>query len=329
MGGSSVAVFLFDPPRTGEENMSVDAWLLEHAMRQRLPQGHYADDVGRIYSVGDLPDAPIVVRIYRWQTPTLSLGHFQSIEQLSEAKDTQSHPSLLSLPWVKRQTGGGAILHDREWTYSITVPQAVKITVPQAVKITVPQAGELRGNLGQVGGEKGASQGLYQAVHRSIARGLCELGFQAEFSQECTCPVQGKKDRVGSQELEGSSKAGSSGEGFLCFNRRSPLDLVVGESKILGSAQRRGSGGILQHGSLLIRASDHYPAIRGVEDCEWKVGSPDRFAQWKAPEVWEDWLCDRLYQGILDIVSVSRVKSRLKLDAWADTMKERPLVRSV
>ena len=310
MGDSSVAVFLFDPPRSGEENMIIDAWLLEHAMRQRLPSGPYVDDFGKIIGVDQLPHAPIVVRIYRWSTPTLSLGHFQSIEQLSEAEDTQSHPSLRILPWVKRRTGGGAILHDREWTYSVTVPQAVK----------------LGGVDGQVGGEKGASQGLYQAVHRSIADGLRELGLNAEFSQECTCPVQGKKDRSSREKVGGSE------EGFLCFNRRSPLDLVVGGSKILGSAQRRGSGGILQHGSLLMKASDHYPAIRGIEDCDWRVGGREVFDHEKKSEGgegWEEWLCDRIYKGILDLVSVSRVKSRLKLDAWADTIKERPLVRPV
>jgi hypothetical protein len=177
---------------------------------------------------------------------------------------------------------------------------------------------------------------LYQAVHRSIAEGLRDLGLDAEFSHECTCLVQGKKDRSGGEKVGGSE------EGFLCFNRRSPLDLVVGGSKILGSAQRRGIGGILQHGSLLMKASDHYPAIKGIEDCDWKGGGGDPFAQGKAGQVeagqgktcagsegWEDWLYDRIYKGILDLVSVSRVKSRLKLDAWADTIKERLLARSV
>jgi hypothetical protein len=81
-----------------------------------------------------------------------------------------------------------------------------------------------------------------------------------------------------------------------------------------------------------MKASDHYPAIKGIEDCDGKAGGGDPFAQGKTsawPESWEDWLCDRIYKGILDLVSVSRVKSRLKLDAWADTIKERPLARSV
>ena len=81
-----------------------------------------------------------------------------------------------------------------------------------------------------------------------------------------------------------------------------------------------------------MKASDHYPAIRGVEDCDWRVGGREVFDYEKKSEVGEggeEWLCDRIYKGILDLVSVSRVKSRLKLDAWADTISERPLDRPV
>ena len=81
-----------------------------------------------------------------------------------------------------------------------------------------------------------------------------------------------------------------------------------------------------------MKASEHYPAIKGIEDCDWRVGDREEFDHEKKSgggEGWEEWLCDRIYKGILDLVSVSRVKSRLKLDAWADTIKERPLVRPV
>lgn len=81
-----------------------------------------------------------------------------------------------------------------------------------------------------------------------------------------------------------------------------------------------------------MKASDHYPAIKGIEDCDWKIGGRESIGPGKALEGyerWEDWLCERIYQGILDLVSVTRVKSRLKLDAWADTILERPMVRPV
>lgn len=239
MMASNTAVVLFDLPRSGDENMQVDAWLLEHAMQQRLPLGTYLSDQGQSLTAETLPASPIVVRIYRWQEPTLSLGHFQSINQLASSWDTKNVPALQKLPWVKRRTGGGAILHDCEWTYSITIP-----TMNQSS----PSA---KGHQNALPASKGASEILYRAVHRSIAQGLQEMGVPAEFSEECTCTIK---------KTEQSSK---SDEGFLCFHRRSPLDLVIGPSKILGSAQRRGHSGLLQHGSLLMKAMQPTPPSWG------------------------------------------------------------------
>ena len=64
--------------------------------------------------------------------------------------------------------------------------------------------------------------------------------------------------------FRGHAKEGA--EPFLCFGRGDPRDLVIGEDKVLGSAQRRRKGAILQHGSLVLRASEAAPAIRGIAD---------------------------------------------------------------
>ena len=58
---------------------------------------------------------------------------------------------------------------------------------------------------------------------------------------------------------------------FLCFGRGDAQDLVVdtptGEvHKVLGSAQRRRRGAVLQHGSLLLRRSDAAPEFPGLFD---------------------------------------------------------------
>jgi lipoate-protein ligase A len=62
-------------------------------------------------------DAPPTLRTYRWSGPTISLGYFQPY-----AAYAALDPPAGGLPVVRRQTGGGAILHDRELTYSITLP---------------------------------------------------------------------------------------------------------------------------------------------------------------------------------------------------------------
>jgi lipoate-protein ligase A len=58
----------------------------------------------------------LTLRIYRWAPPTLSLGYFQ------RAADRQRHGPSAGCPLVRRSSGGGAILHDHELTYSYVAP---------------------------------------------------------------------------------------------------------------------------------------------------------------------------------------------------------------
>lgn len=55
-----------------------------------------------------------VLRWYQWREPTLSLGYFQPFADRAA--------TLAGVPVVRRITGGGAILHHRELTYSLVVP---------------------------------------------------------------------------------------------------------------------------------------------------------------------------------------------------------------
>jgi lipoate-protein ligase A len=56
------------------------------------------------------------LRFYTWETPTLSLGYFQ------KADDRLTDPLLAELPFVRRATGGGALVHHYEQTYCLAVP---------------------------------------------------------------------------------------------------------------------------------------------------------------------------------------------------------------
>ena len=55
-------------------------------------------------------------------------------------------------------------------------------------------------------------------------------------------------------------------DAFLCFQRRSTGDVVVGSYKVCGSAQRRHHQSMLQHGSVLLARSVHAPELPGLED---------------------------------------------------------------
>jgi len=87
---------LSDPALPGPVNMGRDEALLE--------------------GVGN-GTSPPTLRFYTWNPPTVSLGYFQPIVQFRELP-----PPAGALAIVRRPTGGGAILHDQELTYSIALP---------------------------------------------------------------------------------------------------------------------------------------------------------------------------------------------------------------
>jgi len=60
----------------------------------------------------------ITLRFYQWRPATVSLGYFQS------TLDRQTHVESANCDIVRRATGGGAIVHDRELTYSLTIPSS-------------------------------------------------------------------------------------------------------------------------------------------------------------------------------------------------------------
>jgi lipoate-protein ligase A len=57
-----------------------------------------------------------VLRVYTWDQPTVTLGYAQSLPKLQDA--------LPGWPVVRRWTGGGVVLHQGDYTYSVIVPPA-------------------------------------------------------------------------------------------------------------------------------------------------------------------------------------------------------------
>jgi lipoate-protein ligase A len=87
---------LLSPPMTGAENMALDETLMDRAR-----------DTGEW-----------VLRVYSWATPTISFGRNQTAVGHYDLERIRS----MGLDTVRRPTGGRAILHDREVTYSVTAP---------------------------------------------------------------------------------------------------------------------------------------------------------------------------------------------------------------
>lgn len=91
------------------------------------------------------------------------------------------------------------------------------------------------------------SVALYHAVHAAIAGLLRSRGVEV--------------DRRGP-----SDPPPGPGRPLLCFRDRDPEDLVLRGAKVVGSAQRRRRGAVLQHGSLLLEHSPRTPELPGVAD---------------------------------------------------------------
>ena len=198
---SMPARVIFDSPGGGAWNMAVDQALLMSAEQ----------------------DGIVTLRLYAWDQPTLSLGYFQKYD------DRQLHAASVACPVVRRRSGGGAILHDQELTYSLAIPSSHRWS-------------------------KETSE-LYDLVHRVVIQLLAEDGIESQLF----------KDAVGLQsEVGGELEVVIDPTAFLCFQRRSDGDLVSDKVKVLGSAQRRLKHSLLQHGSLLFEQSKFAPELLGL-----------------------------------------------------------------
>ncbi|MFD2211681.1 biotin/lipoate A/B protein ligase family protein [Virgibacillus halophilus] len=84
----------------------------------------------RWHSQGRIPPT---LRLYGWSRPSLSIGHFQKMEYI-DFDGLQKHGCQL----VRRLTGGSAVLHDNELTYSIVISEnhhAIPTSITEAYHV--------------------------------------------------------------------------------------------------------------------------------------------------------------------------------------------------
>lgn len=185
-------VYIDSEPHPGDWNMAADEFLLQAAMER----------------------GQCSVRVYRWAVPTLSLGYFQTPDDIPEPLRSAG------LPIVRRLSGGGTILHHHELTYSCAVPAGHELAR--------------------------SPKELYHRAHEVIIRQLDRWGIASR--------------------LRGTAEDDRRDE-FLCFARGDSFDVVMGPGhKVVGSAQRRRKGAVLQHGSVVLRRSALAPQFPGIED---------------------------------------------------------------
>lgn len=155
---------------TGVENMRIDSEILENAISEQLPEP--------------------VFRLYAWKPKCISLGRNQKDDFLTGEVDA-----------VRRLTGGRALLHDDEITYSYVAPAIEGESVIES----------------------------YKKISGILIDFFKTLGVELDF---------GENKRV-STHFD------------YCMLLSTGADVCYQGEKIIGSAQCRKQGYILQHGSIL------------------------------------------------------------------------------
>jgi lipoate-protein ligase A len=131
-------------------------------------------------AAGALP----VLRLYRWNAPTLSLGRFQAEDDV--ARDACGR---LGVEVVRRPTGGKALLHGADLTYAVAMPRPA--------------------------GRAGKVDAVYRTLAAGLVVGLARLGVDAEVAQHapdgdpgpvCFTSMQGADLRVGHRKVCGSAQ---------------------------------------------------------------------------------------------------------------------------
>lgn len=175
------------PAADGPWNMAVDEAILDAVGREEV-----------------LP----TLRLYAWSPPCLSLGHAQPVS------DINLHV-LNSRGWdlVRRPTGGRAILHADELTYSVIGPQ----DEPRLAKDILHS---------------------YLILSRALLRALHLLNIPAQAEEG---------DVIPSSQASGPHKKQ---QNPVCFEVPSNYEITVSGKKLVGSAQARRKEGVLQHGTF-------------------------------------------------------------------------------
>lgn len=147
-------------------------------------------------------DSPPTLRLYSWDPPCLSLGYGQHWYDADLDR-------LNTFGWdiVRRPTGGRAILHIDELTYSLMIPEGHPLA-------------------------KGDIIESYRRISTGLMAMLDTLGLRA------------RSERKQEGHPPGHTHA-------VCFETPSHYEITTPRGhKLIGSAQLRRRGGVLQHGSL-------------------------------------------------------------------------------
>jgi lipoate-protein ligase A len=180
------------------------------------------------------------LRIYGWKNVCLSLGSSQKI-----SKDLKVKLKKYKIGLVQRKTGGFAVLHDKEITYSVFDPTGYLFSL-------------------------GLSNS-YLKIAKALIYALSLMKIKANFKtkekklpQTCLPPACPPLPVVPTMQtgLADADRYLRHRQGnFFCFSSTQVGEINVNGRKLVGSAQYRKGRKVMQHGSILLKKPKYLSKI--------------------------------------------------------------------
>jgi lipoate-protein ligase A len=147
-------------------------------------------------------------RVYRWDPYCISLGYHQKIDEIDRSECEKRGYDI-----VRRETGGRAVFHSEELTYSMIIPKNSRFYSDSILEV-------------------------YNRISTVLVKALIASGVKDAALEKGKAPdfKELYKDKLSS----------------ICFSSTSTYEVVIGSRKLVGSAQKRLKDSVLQHGSILV-----------------------------------------------------------------------------
>ncbi len=180
-------------------------------------------------------DAPPTLRFYQWQPACVSLGRHQPLADIDLARC-----AALGYDVVRRPTGGRAILHTDELTYSVAGPQGDPILAGAVLDSYLRLSQGLLAGLARLG--------LFVSKAPLSNRSGADAGpvcFEVPSAYEIIVPAR-RSSSAAYRDPSGAAYRDTSSAAY-----RDPSSAAYRDpQKLVGSAQSRRQGWVLQHGTL-------------------------------------------------------------------------------
>jgi len=200
--------------------------------------------------------APVTVRFYSWKPGALSLGYFQRRADVPAAADARAV--------LRRFTGGGAIHHQRELTFSI------------AADVEHPL---YRGPIAE----------SYARVHAAVARALATFGVTAELRGERTLASEREGTGMCFHKSSPLDLVWNERKGVGSAQRRSKGRVLHHGSIKLGTTPLEGDIATLEHVARGLEPESFAPALREAFEVQFGVrlaaDVPDALERGRAKEL--------------------------------------------